>query len=484
MDNKLNRTTINEYFEWIADTVDKESNLYKYSKEYLDSEKEIFSQIDHKNDRPFLSVITRTQGKRPEMLTETLLCLTGQSNTNFELLVVGHNLNDDQFKIVNEIIDDMPEWMRNQTRYVPVNGGTRTTPLNAGFEAARGRYIAILDDDDIVFDNWVEEFYKMSLEKPGQVLHTYAIYQDWATVEGTTIPRAAATPTDPFCNDFKLLDEIALNICPPVALAFPAFAFHKLGIRFDESLTTTEDWDYLMRVAFVTGVYNNPTTTCVYRNWINAENSQTLHKKDEWDANYDKIVKRFLSMPVVMPVGSLDRCVSLLTKGVKRIADNRLEKNSELFYNTGDGYSMRKTIKLEPSSCVKEWMFEAKELSNCGRLTSLRFDPCDDGDIILNSITIKLVDNDKKEYLYDLSKVKTNGFTLKDGRVIFIKEDPQVIIEFKTPTKIEEFYVTLDYQESIPDEIICDLITNKKRSLVYRGLRYIYRRLKRIVRRG
>ncbi len=484
MNNKLNRTTINEYFEWITDTVDKDSNLYKFSKGYLDSEKEEFLQVDHENERPFLSVITRTQGKRPEMLTETLLCLTGQSNTNFELLVVGHNLNDDQLKIVSEIIDDMPEWMRNQTRYVPVNGGTRTTPLNAGFAAARGRYIAILDDDDIVFENWVDEFYKMSLEKPGQVLHTYAIYQDWATVAGTTIPRAAAAPTDPFCNDFKLLDEIALNICPPVALAFPTFAFHKLGIIFDESLTTTEDWDYLMRVAYLTGVYNNPTTTCVYRNWINAENSQTLHRKEEWDANYDKIVKRFLSMPVIMPVGSLDRCVSLLTKGLKRVANNRLEKNAELFYNTGDGYSIRKKIKLEPSSCVKEWMFEAKELSNCGRLKSLRFDPCDEGDIILNSIRIKLVDGNKKEYTYDLSNVKTNGFKLKDGRVIFIKEDPQVIIEFKNLTAIEEFYLTLDYQESIPEEIICDLIAGKKRSLLYRGLRYIYRRLRRIVRRG
>ncbi len=482
MENKINATTINEYFEWITKTVDKNSDLYKCSEAYIKSQQEDFAKLDDP-ERPFLSVITRTQGKRPEMLTETLLCLTGQSNTNFELLVIGHNLNDSQYEIVNGIIDDMPCWMRNQTRFIPVNGGTRTTPLNVGFESARGKYIAILDDDDIVFDNWVEEFYRMSQEKPGQILHTYAIYQDWATVLGTTIPRAVGAPTTPFCKDFKLVDEIALNVCPPVCLAFPAFAFNELGIHFDESLTTTEDWDYLMRVAFITGVYNNPTTTCVYRNWVNAENSQTVHSETEWHNNYDRIVKGFVETPIIMPVGSLERCVSLLTKGAKHIADSENESIVELFYNLGDGYYPDKTIQLNASACTNQWTYEAKELSTLGKISALRFDPCDESGVVLKNISIKIVDSNEASHEYNITNVESNGFRLGDGSIAYLKSDPQVIINFSSPMRVKEFYIAYDLESGISDDII-DYVTRKEHSIVYRVLRAVYIRLRRLFNRG
>ena len=478
----MNATTINEFFDWITKNIDKNTDLYKYSVEYIKSQQEEFAKSKDE-DRPFLSVITRTQGKRPEMLTETLLGLTGQSNTNFELLVIGHNLNDSQFEIVNGIIGDMPEWMRTQTRFIPVNGGTRTTPLNVGFESARGKYIAILDDDDIVFDNWVEEFYKMSQEKPGQVLHTYAIYQDWATVSGTTIPRAVGAPTTPFCKDFKLVDEIAINVCPPVCLAFPAFVFNELGIHFDESLTTTEDWDYLMRVAFITGVYNNSTTTCVYRNWVNAENSQTVHSKKEWDDNYDRIVKRFLDTPIIMPIGSLKRCVSVLTKGAKNVANSPNTGSAELFYNLGDGFYSDKTIPLNESSCTNQWTHEATDLSTLGNIKSLRFDPCDEGNVLLKNISIKIIDSNDKIYEYNIKTVKTNGFVVDDGSIAFLKSDPQVIINFSTPVRIKEFYVNVDLEKGLSNEVI-DYVINKKRTIIYKVVRKICGCLKRIIKRG
>ena len=39
--------------------------------------------------RPFLSVITRTQGRRPDRLREMLLSLAAQTDEDFELLLVG-----------------------------------------------------------------------------------------------------------------------------------------------------------------------------------------------------------------------------------------------------------------------------------------------------------------------------------------------------------------------------------------------------------
>lgn len=476
MSNNINPTTINEYFQWIENTIDSKSALYNAAHNYLEEQRNLNSVIND-DPVPFLSVITRTQGKRPEMLTETLLCLTGQSNVDFELLVIGHNLNDDQYETVTGIINDMPDWMTKRTRFIPVNGGTRTTPLNVGFSSAKGEYIAILDDDDIVFDNWVEEFYKMSKQTPGRILHSYAIYQDWETVGNTTIPRAAEAPKNTFCKDFRLIDEIALNVCPPVCLAFPSYAFKEYGIHFDESLTTTEDWDYLMRVAFVTGVTNSSVTTCVYRNWLNAENSQTVHGKDEWDYNYDKIVNRFLSTPIVMPSDSLGRCVSAITHKLKR--SNDLSTSCvELFYDDGVGFTGGRTMPIRKSN-NSEWVFESTELKKYGKINALRFDPVEEGNIVVEDLKIQITKEDGTVSEYDLSAVETNGYII-DKKIIFIKNDPQVVIKFKEPITVSAFYVKYDFENGISDDML-DRILVPQYSVWYRGVRFIWKKIKKLI---
>jgi SAM-dependent methyltransferase len=42
--------------------------------------------------RPFLSIVTRTQGKRAQALVEMFTCLAGQTVIDFEILIMGHRL--------------------------------------------------------------------------------------------------------------------------------------------------------------------------------------------------------------------------------------------------------------------------------------------------------------------------------------------------------------------------------------------------------
>lgn len=257
-------------------------------------------------ERPFLSIVMRTQGKRPHCLDEALTALAGQEDRDFELLVVGHKLSLEQQISVERAIEDSPEWLRNATRLIRVNDGNRTRPLNHGFEEAVGQYIAILDDDDIPMAHWVSTFRTLAEKKPGAMLRAICARQDVDTVavHGRKGVRAVGG-FNPYRADFDIIQHLVMNQSPTCALAFPRGAFHELNIRFDESLTTTEDWDFLQRVAIVVGVSSSQEITSIYHWWKRTEeSSRTDHDEAEWMSNHNAVYRKIDNLPILLPPGS------------------------------------------------------------------------------------------------------------------------------------------------------------------------------------
>ncbi len=478
-DKNYNPTSVNEYFAWLEKNIPADTTLHEAAHTYMEKERATFAK-DDTHDGPFLTVITRTQGKRPDMLNEMLLCLTGQSNTDFELLIMGHNLSDEQHALVSGLIDDLPQWIREKTRLIPVNGGTRTTPLNRGFEEARGKYIAVLDDDDLVFDHWVEAFYDLHKKHNGTILHAYSVLQDWETVGGRfeNTPRAAGAPDNVYCSKFKLYDELKLNTCPLCSLAFPAYAFKTYGLRFDESLTTTEDWDYLVRCAMLTGVSDTEEITFLYRNWLNAENSASVHKKDEWDRNYKKIVKRFVETPILMPPNAL--------KGTVEMEEEDSTFMQELFYNDGKGFDQKKKFYPDFNVNNKEFRFcfvpGQKEI---GAISEIRFDPFQYGHLTVTDLRIRVINEDGTQTDYTAQDVTNNGRVI-DNRMVFLKNDPQIHLKFSSPVKISRLLIDCTLSRIVLDEDIDVFLVyshGKIPAFFYRAARKMLRIAKRILRR-
>ena len=296
-------TALYRYIKWLNEQFECVDE--KFKREYLPIIQKEDKNISEK--RPFITIITRTQGRRIEMLRETLLSIAGQSDDDFEVIIIAHKANPENKAKIRTVIDEQPELFKNKIRYLEVDYGTRTTPMNIAFAHAHGEYGVFLDDDDIVFDNWVEGFHDMAKEKPGTILHAYVLTQNWMTiklVDGTEAMRAVSAYGTSCCKDFNLIRQLDSNMCPLNGLAFPLYYFRELGMIFDETLTTTEDWDYFMRVSFISGVSDIKVPTCIYRLWVNFENSQTIHSQDEWDSNYKKIQDKYLNMPILLPQGS------------------------------------------------------------------------------------------------------------------------------------------------------------------------------------
>lgn len=262
-------------------------------------------------ERPFLTVLTRTQGTRLLCLEETLTCLAGQSSRDFEVVLACHRVTPDALSAVEAVVAASPAWLRERVRVLEVERPGRSAPLNDALEVARGRYAAMLDDDDAVTADWVAAFASAEAEAPGTVLRCVALAQDVRPVE--VVDRdgdRGPAPVDigpahrVWSDRFNLADHLWDNASPPMTFAVPRGVFGDLGRRFDESLDTTEDWDFLLRAAILTGVTSTPAVTAAYRVWTGDEGSRHLHDEEHWGRGRAALLRGIDEQVVLLPPGA------------------------------------------------------------------------------------------------------------------------------------------------------------------------------------
>jgi len=253
---------------------------------------------------PFLSVLMRTQCTRPETLQEALLSLAAQTSQDFEVLLLAHDVGREELFDLQHHADVFGEEFAGRVRLIPVDGGGRSRPLNVGVEAARGRYVAILDDDDVVFGNWLETFEHLAAKHPGHVLRCSAVEQD---VELTTWPgqrdgyAIAGRPRCRWPEPFDVVDHLFENHSPPCGYALPRSMFAEQGLRFDETLPVLEDWDVLMQAVSWCGVADGKAVTALWRRWRIGDSSTSVHTEHEWLRARSAVIGKLDSRPLLLP---------------------------------------------------------------------------------------------------------------------------------------------------------------------------------------
>jgi glycosyltransferase involved in cell wall biosynthesis len=242
------------------------------------------------------------------------MSLAEQTERDFEVLVVRHRTDPAQAAAAQEVVDTLPTWLRERVRVLDVERPGRSAPLNEGFEAARGRYAAILDDDDLALPNWVAAFASLEAGHSGKVLRTVAVRQPVRAEPGPNGPMAVAdAPADRIWpTTFSFIDHLLVNSTPPITVAFPLEVFRDRGERFDETLDTVEDWDFLMRAVGLVGIATSPDETSVYRWWVDDEGSRSEHSEHEWQRNEDAVRRKLDDRELLLPRGSASRLKELV----------------------------------------------------------------------------------------------------------------------------------------------------------------------------
>jgi 2-polyprenyl-3-methyl-5-hydroxy-6-metoxy-1,4-benzoquinol methylase len=305
-------TSLNRFLRQIRDHSDPLARVYQLVRAYLPGAQrdECITVVRETPPHPFLTVVLRTQGRRPATLRDAFLCLQGQSCADFEVLVLAHRVDVEQQLVVERVIEDLPQSLKTRTRLIVVDHGTRAAPLNVAVQRARGSYVSFLDDDDLVFSHWVETFQTLSKTSMGRVLRSIALRQEieaqmWS--DGTPGYRTVGSLRRIYPSEYDLLAHLSQNFTPFMCLSFPRQLFRELGVRFDESLDICEDWDFEMRAVLLCGVAASPEFTAIYREWKSGHSSYTAHSYNEWRDNEDRVISNLDAQPHIFPPGTIRR---------------------------------------------------------------------------------------------------------------------------------------------------------------------------------
>ena len=183
-------------------------------------------------DVPYFTVVVATFN-RSRHIVPTIEAALDQTFTDFELLVVGDGVTDDT-------LDHVPRCdLRVGVIGLPWNSGSQAKPNNVGIAAARGQYIAYLGHDDIWMPDHLAALAQLFEETECDMAVSGCAYHG---PPGTDLIQITGLFEDP--------KEARRHFFPPTSLAHRrSLAVQIGGWRAPHTLTSPDDWDFLLRAA-------------------------------------------------------------------------------------------------------------------------------------------------------------------------------------------------------------------------------------------
>lgn len=220
-------------------------------------------------EKSLVSVIIPTKD-RPEMLPQAIQSVLNQTFTELEIIVVNDGGVD-----VQSVISCLNT--RGNIVYKKHDHALdRSAARNTGIRAARGKYIAYLDDDDIYYPNHIETLVKFLENSEYKIAYTDAVMaqQEKQNGEYVTINRSV-----PYSLDFDKEKILVSNCTPNLCLMHEKSCLDEVGL-FDETLSTHEDWDLIIRLSRQFDIAHIKETTCEFTQRNDCTNTSTNNRVD------------------------------------------------------------------------------------------------------------------------------------------------------------------------------------------------------------
>jgi glycosyltransferase involved in cell wall biosynthesis len=227
-------------------------------------------------DNQIVSIIVRTnQEKRLPLLQNALISIIKNDYRPIEIIIVAQS---EQQSFIKKLENICQEFTTDhiQTKLVinRTSQDERAKNLNLGINAANGRYIGFLDDDDIIYPNHISLLLE-TLKKSELTAWVYSqsIIKIYHVDEASNIS-IISTENYPIKDKFSLKDLVMEKFNIPIH----SYLIDRLKISpnllyIDESLKVMEDYSFILKIACQHEPIHINNVTCEYRFYTNASNS-------------------------------------------------------------------------------------------------------------------------------------------------------------------------------------------------------------------
>lgn len=228
-------------------------------------------------DKILVSVIMANYKTKIEYLQEAICSILNQTYSNFELIIIDDCSQDESVEYIKSICDDRVKLLINEK-----NRGPAVT-RNRGLEVAKGKYIAIMDSDDISLPTRLEKQVAYMETNPDVI------------VCGTWFEKFGVENKirKPVIDDFEmyrcqlLFSDTPITLCSPSAMIRKSI-LDENSIRYDETLLKTEDYGLWVDCSKVGTFFILNEVLLKYR----THESQTSIKDKDEQYDYANLISR------------------------------------------------------------------------------------------------------------------------------------------------------------------------------------------------
>lgn len=221
--------------------------------------------------KPNTSIILSVHGQAPH-LKKAILSVLNQTEDNFELIIIDDHASKSAKQNIMQIKDQRVIVLKNNS-----NLGL-TKSLNKGIKHARGKYIARIDADD-TWDSKKLEKQLLFLKKNPDVI-----------VIGTNSENCNYATNNISIGKKPQTDSEIRKILPfRSPFIHPSIIFRNIGLKYDESFTTSQDYELYTRLLKKGKGYNLQET--LTKRITHEPNSISLNKWKTQRKNKIKIRK-------------------------------------------------------------------------------------------------------------------------------------------------------------------------------------------------